>query len=105
MDNARFTTTAAQLVEAFGTTAHGAIGAWRAGNERLADFAAERWDRAFEQSRPQLSAETRRNAANARKVFARYWRQGLERSTDGAGAAVDALVTAAEGALRRTAAR
>ncbi|KQT08733.1 hypothetical protein [Ramlibacter sp. Leaf400] len=103
--NDNITTTAAQVVEAFGVTAHGAIDAYRAGGERLGRFAAERWDIAFEQARPRLSAETRRNAANARKVFARYYRQGLQLSSSGAGTAVDTLVQAADGALARARAR
>jgi hypothetical protein len=94
-------TTTARFVEAFGTTAHSAIAAWRAGGERLGDVAAQRWDSAFAQARPQLSAETRRNAAQARKVAARYWRQGLQASTGGADAAVDALVQVAGSALQR----
>ncbi len=96
-----FTTAASQLVDAFGTTAHGAIDAARAGGERLGSFAAHRWDRAFREASPQLSAETRRNAANARKVFARYWRQGLDLSTTGAGRAVDTFVQVAGSAIER----
>jgi hypothetical protein len=96
-----FTTSTVRFVEAFGTTAHSAIDAWRAGGERLGRVAAHRWDSAFEQARPHLSAETRRDAANARKVAARYWRQGLHVSTSGADAAVDALVQAAGTALER----
>jgi len=105
MDTTRFTATAAQLVDAFGATAHTAIGACRAGGERLGELAARRWDRAFREASPQLSAQTRRNAAHARRVFARYWREGLQRSTDGADAAVDAVVQAAGQALRRAARR
>ena len=101
MNDSRITATAAQFVDAFGANAHGAIEACIAGGERLGDFAAAHWDRAFEQARPRLSPETRRNAAHARKVFARYWRQGLQRSGEGAGRAVDALVHAASGAIER----
>ena len=101
MTTTPFTATAGQFIEAFGTTARSAIGAWRAGGERLGEFASARWDDAFEQARPQLSAETRRNAANARKVFGRYYRQGLQLSTGGAEVAVDTLVQAAGAALER----
>jgi hypothetical protein len=102
MDKQAFITTADRCVQAFGEGAHGAIGAWRQGGERLGQFVAQRWDAAFEESRSQLSAETRRNATNARRVFARYYRQGLAVSTAGATVAVDTLVQAAEAALRRT---
>ncbi len=101
MNDNRITATAAQFVEAFGSNAHGAIDACIAGGERLGGFAAERWDRAFEQASPRLSAETRRNAANAREVFSRYYRQGLERSGGGAARAVDAMVKAAGSAIER----
>ncbi|TFZ00354.1 hypothetical protein [Ramlibacter humi] len=101
MTTAAFRDTATQFIEAIGTTAHGAIDAYRAGGERLGEFASARWDGAFEQARPQLSAETRRNAANARKVFSRYYRQGLQLSASGAEVAVDTLVQAAGAALER----
>lgn len=101
MTTAAFTDTATQFLEAFGATAHGAIDAYRAGGDRLGELASSRWDTAFEQARPQLSAETRRNAANARKVFGRYYRQGLQLSASGAEVAVDTLVQAAGAALER----
>ncbi len=100
MDKQSFTAAAGQFVHAFGEGAHGAIDAWREGGERLGQFAAKRWDNAFEQSRAQLSAETRRNAANARRVFARYYGQGLALSTAGATVAVDTVVQAAQAALQ-----
>jgi hypothetical protein len=62
-----FNTTASRCVQAFGSTAHDAIDACRAGGARLGRFAASRWDHAFEQARPQLSAETQRNAARTRR--------------------------------------
>lgn len=95
------TTTAAQLVEAFDATAQTAIDAYRAGGDRLGSFAATQWDSALRKASPQLSAETRRNAANARKVFARYWRQGLSVSATGAEAAVGTIVQAAGLAIER----
>lgn len=101
MNTDALTSTAAHLVQAFDATAHGAIDVWQAGGERLGRFAAERWDRAFEQAKPRLSGETRRNATHARKVFSRYYRQGLQLSTQGATATVDTLVQAAGGVIAR----
>ena len=101
MNDNRITAAAAQFVEAFASTAHDALTPCVAAGERLAGFAAERWDHAFEQASPRLSAETRRNAANARQVFARCYRQGLERSGEGAARAVDAMVKAAGSAIER----
>lgn len=101
MDKQTFTAAAGRYVQAFGNGAHGAIDAWRSGGEWLGQHAATRWDAAFAQARPQLSAETRRNAANARKVFARYYNSGLALATSGATIAVDSVVQAAEAALER----
>lgn len=101
MNKTDIASTASQFVEAFGSTAHTAIGAYRSGGDRLGEFAARRWDRAFRQASPRLSAETRRNAANARKVFSRYYRQGLALSSSGAGVVVDTLVQAAGTAIER----
>jgi len=101
MQATTFATAASELVDALGTTAHSAIDAARAGGERLGCLAGQRWDRAFHEASPQLSAQTRRNATHARQVFARYWRQGLALSTDGADRAVDAVVQAAGTAIGR----
>lgn len=101
MDTQTFTAAAGRFVQAFGNGAHGAIDAWRSGGERLGAATARRWDDAFERSRAQLSAETRRNAANARKVFARYYNNGLALAAGGATIAVDTMVQAAEAALDR----
>ena len=104
MDTSHLATTATQWVEAFGTTAHSAIDACREGGERLGGLAGARWDRAFEEASPRLTPETRRNAANARKVFGRYYHRGLALSTAGAGTAVDTLVQVAGTAIERAAA-
>ena len=104
MNTSTLSTKATQFVEAFGTTAHSAIDAAREGGERLGELAGERWDRAFEEASPRLKPETRRHATNARKVFARYYRQGLQASTTGADTVVDTLVQAAGTAIERAAA-
>ena len=101
MNTQQFSTVAAQVIDGFDTTAHQAIGVWRQGGTRLADFAGQRWDGAFEQASPKLTAETRRNATHAKKVFAGYYGKGLQLSTSGAQVAVDTLVQAARGAVDR----
>lgn len=104
MTTEQITTVARQWIDGFDHTAHVVIGAWRDGGERLGQAARERWDTAFAESSPQLSAETRRNAANARKVFARYYNQGVALSTSGAEVAVDTMAQAARTAVDRAAA-
>lgn len=101
MNTEQISTVATQLIDGFDTTAHKAIGFWREGGERLGALARERWDVAFEESKPQLSAETRRNATHARNVFAGYYSKGLNLSTSGAEVAVDTMVQAARQAVDR----
>jgi hypothetical protein len=103
IDTNQFTSVASQWIDGFDTGAQRAIGAWRDGNERLGQVARERWDAALKQSSPQLSAETRRNAAHARKVFAVYYSKGVELSATGAEVAVGTLVQAARTAVDRAA--
>lgn len=104
MKNTDFSTLAAQAIDGFDSTAHLAIEAWREGGERLGQFAGQRWDTAFKQSSPKLSAETRRNAKHARDVFAGYYNKGLALGTSGAEVAVQTVVQAARGAVDQAAA-
>jgi hypothetical protein len=101
MDKQEFTRNATQTLARFGEAAHTVIGMYREGGERLAGLAGERWDAAFQQAKPQLSAETRRNAANARKVFGRYYAQGLALTAEGAAVVVDTCLGAAIAGVER----
>lgn len=101
--NAQFPDVAHQWIDGFDSTAHQVIGAWREGGERLGQVARQRWDAAFRQSSPELSAETRRNAAHARKVFAGYYNKGVALSSSGAEVAVDTIVQTARTAVERAA--
>ena len=103
MDKHEITAAATAALGRFGNAAHGAIDLYREGGASLAQAAAERWDSAFEQAKPQLSAETRRNATNAKKVFARYYGRALAMSADGAGIAIDTFVGAALAGIERAA--
>jgi len=104
MNAQQFSKTAAQAIETFGTAAHGAIDAYREGGARLGAFAGRRWNAAFRKASPELSAETRKNAAHARKVFAGYYTRGVQLSASGAEVAVDTVVQAAATAVDRAAA-
>jgi hypothetical protein len=104
MNTQPFSKTAATAIETFGTTAHTAIDAYREGSERLGQFAGQRWNHAFRKASPQLSAETRKNATHARKVFAGYYSRGVQLSASGAEVAVDTVVQAAATAVERAAA-
>jgi hypothetical protein len=101
MTTTEFSSAAANVIEAFGTTAHSAINAYREGGERLGEVAGQRWTSAFRKASPKLNAETRKNAARARKVLGGYYAKGLDLSAGGAEAAVDTLVQVAGTAVER----
>jgi hypothetical protein len=104
MDKQALGSTARQWITGFDGNARRAIDAWREGGDRLGGIARERWDSAFAQAQPQLSADTRRDAAHARDVFAGLYAKGIVLSASGAQAAVQALVEAARAAVDRAAA-
>jgi hypothetical protein len=104
MDKQALSSTARQWIAGFDSNARLAIGAWREGGDRLGDVARERWDSAFEQAKPKLSPETRRNASHARDVFAGIYAKGIVLSAIGAEVAVETLVEAARAAVDRAAA-
>ena len=99
MQASSFRSTAGQWISGFDNGAHRAIAGWRAGGERLGQAARTRWDRAFAESSPQLSPETRRNASHLRDVVAKRYTRGIELSATGAERAVAALVQAAQAAV------
>lgn len=94
---------AEQVIDSFDSAAHHAIDAWREGSERLGAAAKGRWDAAFEESKPQLSAETRKNAAHARKVIGGYYTTGTALAASGAEVAVSTMVQVARVAVERAA--
>jgi hypothetical protein len=103
MNTNAFSATATGLVAKFGNTAHDAIGAYRAGGERLAGTLEQRWKAALKETSPKLTPETRKNAARAQQAFSAYYVRGLNLSADGAAVVVDTLVGATVAAIERTA--
>jgi hypothetical protein len=99
MDKNALRSTAQQWISGFDIGAHRAIAGWRTGGDRLGQVARARWDRAFAESSPQLSPETRRNASHFRDVVAGCYSRGLELSATGAERAVASLVEAAQSAV------
>jgi hypothetical protein len=104
MTSAQITTAANQIIDGFDSNAHTAITLWRDGHDKLAAAARQRWDAAFKEASPELSAETRRNAQNARKVIGGYYTRAVTMSASGAEVAVDTVVQAARTAVERAAA-
>ncbi|MBC5782095.1 hypothetical protein H8N03_04005 [Ramlibacter sp. USB13] len=103
MDKTTMQATARQWIAGFDRGAHRAIAGYRSGAGRLGSVARARWDRAFAESSPKLSAETRRNASHFRDVVAGYYGKGVAVSATGAERAVGTLVEAAQAAAGRMA--
>jgi hypothetical protein len=103
MTRQEITCAATTALGQFGGAAHRAIGYWREGGERIASIANERWDLAFEEARPQLDAQTRRNATHFKHTVATWWNRAFALSADGATVAVDTFVGAAIAGVERVA--
>jgi hypothetical protein len=103
MAQENFRSSAEQWLAGFDRQAHQAVTQLRESSDRLGTFARGRWDRAFDESSPKLSEETRRNASHARDVFSRWYAKGVDVSTTGADRAVDVLVDVARTAVTRAA--
>ena len=104
MDTSTFSAAATGILANFGNTAHHLIGVFREGGERLAATLEQRWTAALKESSPQLTAETRRNAARAQHAFSASYAKGLAFTADGAEVVIDTLVGAAVAAVERAAA-
>lgn len=96
--------TATTLIANVGNTAHDLIGAYRERGELLASSLEQRWKAALKEASPQLTAETRKNAARAQRAFSASYARGLALTADGAGVVVDTLVGAAVATVQRAAA-
>lgn len=101
MQTQDFTTSTTAALGRFGNVAHQAIEFYRQNGERIAAFANERWDQAFEQAKPQLDAETRENAKHAKDTFSQFYSRALELSADGATILVDTFLGATIAGVRR----
>lgn len=103
MDTNTFSTAATNAIANFGSIAHDLIGAYRERGEHLATTLEQRWKAALKQAAPQLTAETRKNAARAQRAFSASYAKGLALTADGAQVVVDTLVGAAVTAVERAA--
>lgn len=101
MTTTEFSKTATGVIATVGSTAHQIIDAYRAGGERINQAFTQRWNAALKESAPQLTPETRKNAAHAQKVFSGYYTKGIALTADGATVVVDTLVGAALATTQR----
>lgn len=104
MSAKNLSTVASNLIESYGNTAKNVIDAYRAGGERVVSLLEQRWNRALEESRPQLTAETVKNASAAQLAFSVYYIKGLSLTTNGAQQVVSQLVKVLEDGVERLAA-
>ena len=104
MSAKNLSTVAGNLIESYGNTAKNVIDAYRAGGERVVSLLEQRWNRAVEGSRPQLTAETVKNASAAQLAFSVYYIKGLSLTTNGAQQVVSQLVKVLEDGVERLAA-
>lgn len=100
---AQVATQAIDIITLAGQSAHKAISLYRQGGERLLNATEQSWNRALKASSAELTAETRKNASHAQKVFSGYCAKGLAMSADGATVVVDTLVGAALNTARKAA--
>lgn len=104
MSAKNLSTVATELIVTSGKTAHNVIKAYHAGGERIVTALEQRWNKALRQSRPELSAETAKNASAARSAFTAYYSKGLDLTSNGAQQVVTQLVKVAEAGVERAAA-
>jgi hypothetical protein len=104
MTNKNLSAVANDLIQSYGNTARNVLHAYRIGGERMAEFLEQRWERALDESRPQLTEEVAANALHAQKVIGGYWIKGLTLSTNSAEGVVTQLVKAAGVGVQRAAA-
>lgn len=104
MSAKNLSTVAGNLIESYGNTAKNVIDAYRAGGERVVSLLEQRWNRALEESRPQLTAETVENASAAQLAFSACYTKGLSLTTNGAQQVVSQLVKVLEDGVERLAA-
>jgi hypothetical protein len=103
MDTTAFSSAATNAIANAGNTAHDLIGAFRDRGEFLGVALEQRWKAALKESAPQLTDETRKNAARAQRAFSASYAKGLALTADGAEVVIDTLVGAAVAAVQRAA--
>ncbi|SFB73577.1 hypothetical protein SAMN05216344_102127 [Polaromonas sp. OV174] len=104
MSAKNLSTLASDLIASYGNTAQNVIDAYRAGGERVVSLLEQRWNRALQESRTQLTAETVKNASAAQLAFSAYYVKGLSLSSEGAQQVVKQLRKVAEAGVERAAA-
>lgn len=92
MNSKNLSTVTTDLIESYGNTAKNMIQAYRLGNQRVARFVDQRWEKALQESASQLQAEVRKNALAAQKAVSGMYIKGITLTSDRADVVVDKVV-------------
>ena len=92
MSNKNLSTVTTDLIECYGNTAKNMIQAYRMGNQRVARFVDQRWEKALQESASQLRTGVRKNALAAQKAVSGIYIKGITMTSDRADVVVDKAV-------------
>ncbi len=104
MSNKNLSTVTTDLIESYGNTAKNIIQAYRVGNQRVARFVDQRWEKALTQSATQLRTDVRKNALVAQKKISGIYIKGIDVTSDGADVVVNKVVELAGRGVQQVAA-
>lgn len=104
MSNKNLSTVTTDLIESYGNTAKNIIQAYRVGNQRVARFVDQRWEKALTQSATQLHTDVRKNALVAQKKISGIYIKGIDVTSDGADVVVNKVVELAGKGVQQVAA-
>jgi hypothetical protein len=92
------------LITSYGKTARNMIHVYRMGNQRVAHFVDQRWEKALAQSASELRKEVRKNAMAVQKTVNGLYIKGITISSDGAEGVVGKFVELAGKGVQQVAA-
>ncbi len=93
-----------ELIESYGKTARNIIHVYRMGNQRVARYVDQRWEKALAQSASELRSEVRKNALTAQKTVNGLYLKGITISSNGADGIVGKFVEIAGKGVQQVAA-
>lgn len=93
-----------ELIESYGKTARNMIHVYRMGNQRVARYVDQRWEKALSQSASELRSEVRKNALTVQKTVNGLYLKGITISSNGADGVVGKIVELAGKGVQQVAA-
>lgn len=101
MSAKNLSTVTTELIESYGKTARNVIHAYRMGNQRVARYVDQRWEKALERSASELRNGARKNAQAAQKSVSGLYLKGVTLTSDGADGVVSKVVEIAGKGVRQ----